>query len=111
MNFHSLAFEPEFGVKRGPVSGGALKPMSMYFDYGQTATQPASPQYRSTMPPLGTNNPYGMVRDNAFMTEYRDVKLTKGEAYNWNMFSFMDSSQHYKPFEVSPRLIREYRHQ
>jgi len=60
------------------VSGGALKPMSMYFDYGQTVTQPTSPQYRAAMTPPGANNPYGMVRDTAYMTEYRDVKLTKG---------------------------------
>lgn len=106
MNFHSLTFEPEFGVKRGPVNGGALKPMSMYFDYGQTVTQPTIPQYSPTVPLYAGQNPYGVTRSTPYMTEFRDVRLTKGEAINWNIFSCMDSSNHLKEFEMAPRLIR-----
>lgn len=78
MNFHSLSFEPNLGVKRGPVSGGALKPMNQYFDYAQTVQPPVSPQYRSVMAQPADGNPMGIVTDNAYMTKFRDVKLTKG---------------------------------
>jgi hypothetical protein len=63
---------------------------------------------KSTIPP-GYNNPYGVVKDSEYMIQYKDVRLTKGEVYNSNFFSFMDDTNQYKQFEVAPRLIREYK--
>jgi hypothetical protein len=78
----------------------------MYVDYNQTASNMNMPQQLNSALPPGYQNPYGIVKDTAYMTQYKDVRLTKGEAYNWNIFSFMDNSNHCKQFEVAPRLIR-----
>jgi hypothetical protein len=50
-----------------------------------------------------------VVKDSEYMIQYKDVRLTKGEVYNSNFFSFMDDTNQYKQFEVAPRLIREYK--